>query len=165
MGYGWYGVQLAGVDNGTAGHDLYIQGRTHNTGAFANLMVVRANGNVGIGTTSPSAKLQVAGGQIAGALFNDPTTTANTSIDWNNGNVQTTGAAAGTVTFTNMIDGATYMLTLTNATGGSYTLAATGLTFRCNPACPVSVSANKHTVMNLVKAGNNVYVAWVKDFQ
>ena len=48
---GWFGVQLCGIDNGTDGHDLYIQGRTTSTGSFANLMRVKNNGNIGFNTT------------------------------------------------------------------------------------------------------------------
>jgi hypothetical protein len=58
---GAYGIQLAGIDNGSNGHDLRIQGRTSPAAAFADLMTVKNNGNVGIGSTSPASKLDVAG--------------------------------------------------------------------------------------------------------
>jgi hypothetical protein len=121
------------------------------------------NGNVGIGTTSPGAKLKVEGGQIAGTYLSS----SNTTIDWNAGNIQTTSAAAGTITFTagSMVDGGSYTLALNNATGGSYSFASTGLTFKCNPSCPVTVTAGKDTVATFIKAGTTVYVSWVKDFQ
>jgi hypothetical protein len=64
-----------------------------------------------------------------------------------------------------MLDGGAYTLALTNATGGSYSFSSTGLTFKCNPACPVTVSAGKETVVTMIKAGSKVYVSWVKDFQ
>ena len=58
---GWYGIRLAGEDNGINGHDLKIKGRTTNTGTFSDLVTVKNSGNVGIGTTSPSGKLDVNG--------------------------------------------------------------------------------------------------------
>jgi len=126
-------------------------------------VVVTGTGNVGIGTASPGAKLSVSGGQAVGTFVSGSSAT----IDWNAGNIQATSAAAGTITFVanSMIDGGAYTLALNNATGGSYTFSSTGLTFRCSPACPVTVTAGQHTVAAMIKAGSIVYVSWVQGFQ
>ena len=55
-------------------------------------------------TTAPGAALQVANGQVAGAYVAANSTTVN----WNQGNVQSTNVNAGTITFTTgtMLNGA-----------------------------------------------------------
>ena len=130
--------------------------------AGTNQLII-IGGNVGIGTATPTAKLSVSGGQIAGTYVSS----SNTTIDWNAGNIQSTSAAAGTITFAtgSMVDGAVYTLALNNATGGSYTFVSSSITFKCNPACPVTVTAGKDTVASMIKAGSTVYVSWVRDFQ
>ena len=132
------------------GHILLLPG----TGTWAA-------GNVGIGTTSPSAKLTVAGGQAVGAYYS----TSSASIDWNNGNIQNTSVAAGTVSLASMIDGGVYTLVLSNSTGGNYTFTATGITFLCKPTCPVSVTAGTTTLVTILKAGPNAFVSWGGGYQ
>jgi len=58
---GQYGIQLIGIDNGVNGHDLQIQGRTSSEGTFSDLVTIKNSGNVGIGTASPGARLDIAG--------------------------------------------------------------------------------------------------------
>ena len=54
-----FGIELAGIDNGINGHDLRIRGRTTPAGGFSDLVIVKNNGNVGIGTMTPKASLDV----------------------------------------------------------------------------------------------------------
>ena len=61
----------------TTAHDLHF--RTTNI----NRMVIKAGGNVGIGTTSPSAKLEVAGGADTQAVITGTTTAARLDIKTN----------------------------------------------------------------------------------
>jgi hypothetical protein len=156
-----------GTGTGGSGSILLQTASAGSTGATANTLMTRvaitSGGNVGIGTTSPGAKLTVSGGQAIGTYV----ASSSSTIDWNSGNIQSTDVAAGAITFTagSMLDGGAYTLALTNATGGSYSFSSTGLTFKCNPACPVTVSAGKETVVTMIKAGSKVYVSWVKDFQ
>jgi hypothetical protein len=155
------GASTATLRNDAGALRLQAQG-----GAEA-IYIAPASGNVGIGTTNPGVKLSVSGGQIAGSYLSSTNGSSGTPINWNSGNIQTTSIAAGTLYLdpASMVDGAGYTLILTNATGGSYTLSSTGYTFMCNPACPVTVTAAKHTIASMIKAGTVVYVSWVKDFQ
>ena len=109
-----------------------------------------------------SGPLTVNGGSIVGTYVSGSTAT----IDWKAGNIQSTSAAAGTITFTanSMVDGANYTLALNNSTGGNYNFSSSGLTFYCNPSCPVVVSPGNDTLVTLIKAGSKVYVSWAKDF-
>jgi hypothetical protein len=121
------------------------------------------NGNVGIGTNSPTSKLQVAGGQAVVAYHD---AASNTTVDFNDGNMQSTAAAAGTLTLSNLKAGGSYTLFLTNTSGGSYTLV-TGQTLKCQPECvsdQVVVNANAHTVLSILSTGTITYVSWMRGF-
>lgn len=61
---GYYGFNIDAVDNGVNGHDLRFLGRTSPTGAFSEVVRIKNSGNVGIGTTAPASKLNVAGGNV-----------------------------------------------------------------------------------------------------
>jgi hypothetical protein len=134
---------------------------TGSTGVSVTALTIRGTGNVGIGTTSPTARLMVAGGQAVSAY----STTTSSTIDWNDGNIQNSSAAAGTVTLNSMIDGGVYTLILSNSSGGSYTFSAAGITFRCKPSCPVLVTAGSWTVVTVLKAGSNALLSWGGGYQ
>jgi hypothetical protein len=108
--------------------------------------------------------LDVTGGQAVGTFYN---ATASATLDMNNGNMQTTTAAAGTITFNNMKAGGTYTVILTNGTGGTYTLSASGYTFKCQPNCPSSqviVNSGTTTVLTIIASDTTAYVAWLRGF-
>ena len=129
--------------------------------------LVLTGGNVGIGTVNPITKLQVIGGQAVGSFLSSSNGTSGSKINWNAGNVQMTDIAAGTLYLddTTMVDGGAYTLILTNATGGSYTLSAGALTFKCNRVCPISVIPGSFTVLSMLKAGSYVMVSWNPSFK
>ncbi|MCX6107240.1 MAG: hypothetical protein NTY08_15550 [Proteobacteria bacterium] len=153
-----------GTGTGGSGNILFQTASTAGTSATANAMATRmaitASGNLGVGVSNPTSKLQVSGQAASGYA-----SSSSATIDWNSGNIQSTTAAAGTITMTNMVDGAGYTLILNNTSGGSYSLAATGLTFRCSPACPVTVTAGSDSVIAMVKGGSTVWVGWTKGYQ
>ncbi|MGZ3773901.1 MAG: hypothetical protein ACXVCY_03345, partial [Pseudobdellovibrionaceae bacterium] len=119
-------------------------------------------GNVGVGTTSPSAKMEVNGGQIRVTAYNAGTSVA---IDWNNGNNQYTapaGAACTAISFTNMLDGGTYTLAVQSVTSGTCTFSQAGLTFVYNPA---NTAVTSDAVYTFIRLGTKVYVSWLTGFQ
>ena len=166
------GSEIKLTNNGTAHFSIYNSGNYALTIAETDaniatnvagnpLMVITDVGKVGIGTTTPAAKLQITGGQAVGSFLSN----AGTSIDWNSGNIQTTSASAGGISMLNLIEGAGYTLILNNATGGSYTLSGTGLTFKCSPSCTITVDPGKDTVIGIVRGGSTVWASWTKGFQ
>jgi hypothetical protein len=130
---------------------------------YSEKMRITHDGLVGIGSTNPSVALDVNGQTKAKYLSGTDLT-----IDWNDGNIQETNAAAGTLVFSNMYDGTGYTLALTNGTGGSYVLSGGGVTvWRCSPVCTgagtneVTLTGGNHLVMTILKMGTKAYVSWI----
>ncbi len=122
------------------------------------------NGNVGIGATSPSAKLEVQGQARSISSTGSTTVNGTTTVDWNNGNTQTMSVACTSTTLNNMLDGGTYVLAVTETGTTQCSFTATGLTFYFNPANGPRLSATR-TVYTLLRVGTDVYVSWVTGFQ
>ena len=84
--------------------------------------VIRSDGNVGIATTQPTARLEV-----DGAIFSKRYTSSDggtIAVDWTNGNVQSvTLAGDRTFTFAGGQDGGKYTLIIKQDSTGSRTVA------------------------------------------
>lgn len=56
---GNFGVRIAGIDNGTNGHNFKVLTRNTGTGTFIESFTVTSSGYVGVGITQPNASLHV----------------------------------------------------------------------------------------------------------
>ena len=129
-----------------------------NTAPTNGLLV---EGNVGIGTTAPNAKLKVDGGQIAA---DQNVIASGATVDFNNGNVQVLQSVGGTaITLNNMVDGAAYTLIITDATARTYTFTnCTNSHFTPTNGATI---ASKHTLYTILKvtisSATHCYISWL----
>ena len=113
-----------------------------------------SSGNVGIGTTSPSTALDVAG-QIRSKVYNASSDAY--ALNWNNSNVQYTTSTCASFTCTNMQDGGIYTLIVKNTTSNTCTFSQTSLTFRSPIA--LTTAQGSYSVFTFVVAGADVFVS------
>lgn len=148
---GSYAVTTSPSTNATSRLDLAM-----NDGdgvATSNVMTWQANGNVGIGTTAPTSKLEVNGAATNTASFSaGPSTT----IDFSKSNLAYTTANPGnTFILSNLKDGGTYTLAVQGTTAGTAGFSATSFTFK-SPNNGLTASG-KHTLYTFMVMGTTVY--------
>jgi hypothetical protein len=126
-----------------------------------NTLIANGGGKVGIGTATPSAKLEVQGQIISKPFDNGSATTFNLA----NGNAQYTTASCGAMTLQNMVDGGSYTIAVQGATSGTctFTDSAGGRTFRFFPA-NAPTTASTHAIYSMQVMGTNIYVSWITGF-
>ena len=116
-------------------------------------------GNVGIGSATPTSKLEVNGSATNTTALNS---VAAMTIDFSKSNLAYTTASAGAFTLTNIKDGGTYTLAVQGANSGTSTFSCAGFTFRyVNNGI---TSANKHTLYTFLVMGATVYVYMATGF-
>ncbi|MBL7689331.1 MAG: hypothetical protein JNJ49_14940, partial [Bdellovibrionaceae bacterium] len=144
------GAKSFSVSTSAAGFSIYDHI------ALADRLVVSNNGNIGIGTASPAAKLQINGG----ALVVQPQTIPSGSIvDLSLSNthiLQSIGGSA--ITLNNMVPGGKYTLIVEDTTSRTYSF----------PGCPTqkfqpsnsATTASSHTIYEITYTGTNCYIKW-----
>lgn len=120
--------------------------------ATNNVMTWQANGNVGIGTTAPTSKLEVDGAATNKNAFNAG---SGTTIDFSRSNLAYTTANPGAFTLSNLKDGGTYTLAVQGTTAGTSGFTATGFTFK-SPNNGLT-AAGKETIYTFMVMGTSVY--------
>jgi len=164
----------AGVSTGNTGSSIEFKTAAPGTSgsstrAPATKMVVTGNGNVGVGVTNPTDTLQV-----NGAIRGKSVANAGTTIDWSNGNTQssTAGCTGTQYTFQNMQDGGVYTLVITGTFSANCTFGQTvpdvlsgtpgSGAFYFLPAN--SIPSGNNSVYSMMRVGNAVYIQWNSGF-
>lgn len=126
--------------------------------------LVLVSGAVGVGTATPTAKLEIAGQARSISSTGAAQINNLASVNWNNGNAQSLSVDCATTTFDNMLDGGTYVLAITETGTSTCTFSQAGLSFYYNPVNGPRTSG-KRTVYSFQRIGNDVYVSWIAGFQ
>jgi hypothetical protein len=180
-GYGTnYGGTLSGIrlqatqnfTNTAMGSELYLTTTPNGAATGVDRLVIKSDGNVGIGTLVPTSKLEVSGGDLTvtgGSIIGGQVISNATSIvNWASGMQQINSTNCTSFTFQNLRPGATYTLVvtgnLTNQCIFPATIDGVGVTYRYRPANGPR-SADSHTVYTFMRIGNVIYVSWASDFQ
>ncbi|MDD4976440.1 MAG: hypothetical protein PHY93_18930, partial [Bacteriovorax sp.] len=155
------GTMTGALVNNTSSAGAAVEVTQSGAGYAATFM----GGNVGIGATAPTAKLEVVGqSRSISSAGGGAKTNASANIDWNNGNTQTMSVDCATTAFTNMLDGGTYLLAVTETGTTTCVYSQAGLTFYYNPANGARTSGQR-TVYSYQRIGTDVYVSWIAGFQ
>ncbi|MGZ3774895.1 MAG: beta strand repeat-containing protein, partial [Pseudobdellovibrionaceae bacterium] len=145
-----------------ASNNLTLDSTSHATKGYT--LINPSGGNVGIGTTSPSAALDV-NGQMRTSSANAGAPASNAlTVNWASGNVQyTSGDCSGptTYTFQNMLDGGVYTLAMTGTGGGTCSFTGGSLTYNF-PSSGSAVTSGKKAVFTFLRAGTDVFITWTE---
>lgn len=155
------GAAVHGLSENVGGAGVYGENTVGGAGGYftssTGPALITETGNVGIGTPSPRAALDVKGAIVPAAAVSNSTTT----IDFSKGNLQYYGGNCSTFTLNNMKDGGTYTLVVKVASSSSCSFSAAGLANR--PAGSFGPFTS-WTVFNFLVVGNSVLIAHATGF-
>lgn len=147
------GSYAAATPNAETRLDLGLNNLENADSTFTKVMTWQANGNVGIGTTAPTSRLEVNGA----ATNNTSINTSNTTIDYSLSNLAATSNTGTSITLSNIKNGGAYTLAFTStAVSGTVAFTATGFTF-VYIGTVARTSGKKH-IYNFVVIGTEVFV-------
>jgi len=127
----------------------------------ASRMVIDTAGNVGVGTASPTAKLDIQGGAIVARSQS----TALQCVNFLSGNVQVSSySSSNVINVGGMVDGGAYSLILTGYTAGQTVIVNAYTDAGCGSAVSFGVDfggSSSGTVNNFVAVGNTQVITLV----
>lgn len=136
------------------------------TNANGNMSLMpNGTGNVGVGTTTPNATLQVNGTITGKAAVGS----AAATIDFSSGNQQYSTANCQAFALHNVKDGGAYTFVVKGTVSATcsftaYTGAGTGALTVHMPVGHSSTTAGTHTMYNFMVLGADIYVAWIPGY-
>ena len=159
---GTVGIDVGMLDNGTG----YVQNRNIAAlGTTYDLSLQPNGGNLGVGTITPRATLDVSGPIVSRASQSF----AAGTIDFSASNLRHTTQNCGSFALHNLKDGGTYMFAVQGTTVATCSFTAfsdagsTALTVHMPPDHGATTSG-KHTIYNIAVLGTHVYIAWTPGY-
>lgn len=147
--------------------NTYVSFSTRTADVISEKIRITAGGSLGVGTSSPASKLQVAGAITnTVSTFSAAYTCGTSVIDFSVGNFvrlspsNTLGSGPCTATLSNLVAGGSYTLVVTgNAAVNAITFNFAGYTFKYLPL-NAPTTATKDTIYTFLFDGTTVYVTW-----
>jgi hypothetical protein len=149
------GLNLRGSPN--SGEVIFRDGYDNFT-----TMVITGTGNVGIGTSTPVAKLE-----LAGTFVSQPSEPAAATVDLSTSNTQIVASPGGsTITLQNMVHGGQYTIIVSDTTSRTYTFS--GCTSSYFRPTNTATTGGTQTIYGIItiKSGANwlCYISWSTGF-